>query len=130
MPNMKQTKKQKSAARQVRYDASIEAAKLEAKAIRTAETLATSPHIEIVSALGKLDVRLSVMETKQDELIRRVGIQNGRVADSEAAIAKIVKSDSYKEGAAAGIKMSGGLIATIITILAAIAGVIAYAYYH
>jgi hypothetical protein len=98
------TKEQKSAARQVKYDASIEAERLEAKALKTADALAQTPHIEIITAIGKIDTRLSVMEFKQDDLIKKVAIQNGRVADSEAAIKKILKSDTYEDGKKAGMK--------------------------
>lgn len=84
-------------------------------------------HIQIMKALGSLDTRLSVIETKQDDLIRRVGIQNGRVADSEAAIKKLVGEENYQRGSRQAAKYIIGLLlalaALVISLVALHAGI-------
>jgi len=61
-------------------------------------------HFELLSAIGGVNERVAIVETEVKELTRRVGIQNGRVADSEGAIRKILKTDTYEDGKKAGMK--------------------------
>lgn len=79
-------------------------------------------HLEIMQAIGKLDVRLSVQETKIDELVRRVGIQNGRVADGEAAIKKLMEDKDYMKGSRNTAKYIFSIILAIGAIVAALYG--------
>jgi hypothetical protein len=85
-------------------------------------------HLELLTAINGLGIRISILETQGAELNRRVGIQNGRVADSEAAIKKILLSDSYKDGVDKGVNLSRGRVYAFLTLLVAILGVLAYIY--
>ena len=80
-------------------------------------------HLQIMAAIAKLDVRLSVVETKLDGLNVKVGIQNGRVAEAEAAIKKITGIDDYNRGATHTWKY-------IVGIILAIAAIVIAALYH
>jgi len=84
-------------------------------------------HLQIMAAIAKLDVRMSVVETKLDGLNTKVAIQNGRVSDSEAAIRKILNMDNYKDGYNKATAKTWKYIVGIILAIAAM--VIAY-FYH
>jgi hypothetical protein len=90
-------------------------------------------HIELLTAIASLSARMGVVETQVTDISRRVGIQNGRVADSEAAIKKILLSDSYKDGERDGIKIgdkkkeiSNGRFLTIIGLIVTVIGILLY----
>jgi len=83
-------------------------------------------HIELLNAIGNLSVRMGVLETQTTEISRRIGIQNGRVADSEAAIKKILLGERYEEGVNEGKTISAGRLVTVLTLVFALAAIIVY----
>ena len=86
-------------------------------------TMQDENHIELLQAIARLDTRESVIETKIDELVRRVGVQNGRVADAEAAIKKLLSTDDINKGRSIGISTVWKIVVTILTI---IIGILSY----
>jgi hypothetical protein len=81
-------------------------------------------HLEIMSAVARIETRIAVVETKTDELVRRVGIQNGRVADSEIKIAKIKESMAGDAGEKKGISVSWARFLTVVGLVSTILGII------
>lgn len=75
-------------------------------------------HLEIMLKLG-------LLEAGQNELIRRVGIQNGRVADTETHLASLDVALATMKGERKGITVSWKFLLAIVTIAISIWGVLA-----
>lgn len=69
-------------------------------------------------------VKLAKMGSDIQELVRRVGIQNGAVADAQRKISEIITKQSFEDGKQKGLSISKGtaiaLIGIAVAILAAI----------
>ena len=87
-------------------------------------------HIELMQSFAKLEVRLAIIETKVDNLNTKVAIQNGRVADAEVAIKKLMSTDDINKGKSIGINNTWKIIFTILTIVIGILSYMAIIHPH
>lgn len=81
-------------------------------------------HQEIMEKLGVIDTRTSVVETKVDDLRVKVGIQNGRVTESEKQINALRVQFAEMAGEKKGSQFTFGNVLAIITAVGAIAAFI------